>query len=256
MGRTYYLTAAGMAALWAKNSGSVPLEYKRILGAVEFQGHSEVIHSCLRRFSDELIGEWLAELQDLGLIASRAAEPLGDITFSGGRVPSPPPLLDVDSLRLAKASVIAGATLLRTGSYLAAERVANLPALSKSPGETVIQLVEDDPDQVALADLRLKLAGYSVRVADCSKALSKALREQTRPDLLLLDVMLPDGSGFDILAKLRSRPEFALLPIVMLTVKAEIADIRNGLGLGADGYITKPYSKNILAEIIRRVLKQ
>ena len=52
-----------------------------------------------------------------------------------------------------------------------------------------------------------------------------------------------------------ARPEFAMLPIVLLTVKAELANIRKGLALGADGYITKPYSKNQLAEVIGRVLK-
>jgi DNA-binding response OmpR family regulator len=67
--------------------------------------------------------------------------------------------------------------------------------------------------------------------------------------------MLPDGDGFDILGKLRARPEFATLPIVLLTVKAELANIRKGLALGADGYITKPYSKNQLAEVIGRVLR-
>jgi CheY-like chemotaxis protein len=73
--------------------------------------------------------------------------------------------------------------------------------------------------------------------------------------LLPLDVMLPDGNGFDILAQLRGRPEFSTLPIVLLTAKAELVDIRNGLALGADGYITKPYSKNQLAEVIGRVRK-
>jgi DNA-binding response OmpR family regulator len=67
--------------------------------------------------------------------------------------------------------------------------------------------------------------------------------------------MLPDGNGFDILAQLRSRPEFSTLPIVMLTAKAELTDIRNGLALGADGYIAKPYSKNQLVEVISHVLK-
>ena len=256
MDRTYFLTPAGRSALFAKNTGSVPIEYKRILSAVEFQGHSEVIRSRLRRFSDRLIDEWLQELEDLGLIDHRAAEPLEDITFTGKRPPSLPPLLDVDSLHLAKHSVVAGATLVREGCYLAHERVANLPPLGRRPGETVIQLVEDDPDQIALAELRLKMSGYVVRVASSSKELSRALREQSRPDLILLDVVLPDGDGFDILGKLRARPEFALLPIVLLTVKAELTDIRNGLRLGADGYITKPYSKNLLAEVISRVLKQ
>jgi two-component system, sensor histidine kinase and response regulator len=73
---------------------------------------------------------------------------------------------------------------------------------------------------------------------------------------VLLDVMLPDGNGFDLLGKLRASAEFATLPIVMLTAKTELSDIHNGLNLGADGYITKPYSKTQLAEVIARVLKQ
>jgi len=256
MDRTYFLTPAGRSALWAKETGSVPIEYRRILAAVEFQGHSEVIRSRLRRFPDPLIDEWLQELEELGLIDHRAAEPLDDITFTGKRPPALPPMLDVDSLHLAKRSVIAGATLVREGSYVADDRIANLAPLGKPRGETVIQLVEDDPDQVALAELRLKMAGYVVRSARSSKELSRALREKARPDLLLLDVVLPDGDGFDILGKLRARPEYALLPIVLLTVKADLADIRNGLRLGADGYVTKPYSRNLLAEVIGRVLKQ
>ena len=149
-----------------------------------------------------------------------------------------------------------GATLLRSGSFLSDDRVANLPPLAKAPADTAILLVEDDPDQLALAELRLTMAGYLVHSVDRAKALSLYLREKPRPDLLLLDVMLPDGNGFDILAQLRGRPEFSTLPIVLLTVKAELVDIRNGLALGADGYITKPYSKNLLAEVIGRVLKQ
>jgi len=256
MDRTYFLTSAGRSALWAKETGSVPVEYKRILAAVEFQGHSEVIRSRLRRFSDDLITEWLDELEQLGLIDHRAAEPMEDITFTGTRPPSLLPLLGIDSLHLAKHSVIAGGTLLRTGCYLAHERVANLPPITKPPAETVIQLVEDDADQAELAQVRLKLAGYVVRVAHSAKTLSKVLREGARPDLLLLDVMLPDGDGFDILSRLRARPEFALLPIVLLTSKTQPEDIRNGLRLGADGYVTKPYSKGVLVEVIGRVLKQ
>jgi CheY-like chemotaxis protein len=256
MDRTYFLTAAGRYALWARETGSVPLDYKRILAAVEFHGHSEVIRSRLRRFPDQLIDEWLEELEELGLISHRAAEPMDDITFNGKRPPSLPPLLDVDSLHIAKRTVLAGASLVREGCFLADERVANLPPLGKTPAETVIQLVEDDPDQSELAQLRLKMAGFVVRISPSAKELSKALREQSRPDLILLDVMLPDGDGFDILGKLRARPEFALLPIVLLTSRTELDDIRQGLKLGADGYITKPYSRNLLAEVIGRVLKQ
>jgi CheY-like chemotaxis protein len=256
MALLYYLTAAGKDAVSAKDGeAKLPLEYLRLLGLIASEGHIDVIRGRLRRFSDLMIDEWLKELEDLKMVESALPGKNEDITFTGRRPPSLPPLADEDNMRLAKNTVVA-ATQLRSGSFLADERIANLPPVAKPPAETVILLVEDDPDQAALGELRLTMAGYQVRTVDRSKALSRALREEARPDLLLLDVMLPDGNGFDILAQLRGRPAFATLPIVLLTVKAELGDIRNGLALGADGYITKPYSKNQLAEVIGRVLKQ
>ena len=258
----YSLTAAGQEALSSDvGEGDFPLEvnfpqdYRRLLALIEVGGHIEVIRGRLRRFPDRLIDDWLKELEDLKMVESREAGELDAITFSGARLPLLPPMSDEDRKRLAKTTVIAGATLLRSGSFLSAERIANLAPLAKPRAETVILLVEDDPDQAALAELRLTMAGYQVHTVDLAKALSRYLRQQARPDLLLLDVMLPDGNGFDILAQLRGRPEFSTLPIVLLTAKAELVDIRNGLALGADGYITKPYSKSQLAEVIGRVLK-
>jgi len=257
LAKVYHLTAAGKDAI-AKKEGetTLPLEYRRLLALLQHEGHVNVLRGRLRRFPDRLIEEWLKELEELKLIApGRAPAKLADITFTGSREPPLPPLPDEDSKRLARTTVIAGATLLRQGSFLAVDRIANLPPTNKAPPQSVILLVEDDPDQLALGELRLTMAGYQVRSVDSAKALSRFLREQPRPDLLLLDVMLPDGDGFDILGKLRARPEFAMLPIVLLTVKAELANIRKGLALGADGYITKPYSKNQLAEVIGRVLR-
>jgi len=253
----YSLTALGQETLTTDVSkGNLPQDYRRLLGVVEVGGHEEVIRGRMRRFPDRLIQEWLKELEDLKLLESHEAGELDAITFTGAPLPLLPPLTDEDRKRLAKTTVAGGATLLRSGSFLSDERVANLPPLAKAPADTAILLVEDDPDQLALGELRLTMAGYQVHSVDRAKALSLYLREKPRPDLLLLDVMLPDGNGFDILAQLRGRPEFSTLPIVLLTAKAELKDIRNGLALGADGYITKPYSKNLLAEVIGRVLKQ
>ena len=260
----YSLTAAGQEALSAADVGGTdfplevdfPSDYRRLLALIEVGGHVEVIRGRLRRFPDRLIDDWLKELEDLKMVESHEAGELDAITFTGARLPLLPPLNDEDRKRLVKTTVAGGATLLRSGSFLSDERVANLPPLAKTPAETVVLLVEDDPDQAAIAELRLTMAGYQVHSVDRAKALSGYLRQQKRPDLLLLDVMLPDGNGFDILAQLRGRPEFSTLPIVLLTAKAELVNIRNGLALGADGYITKPYSKNQLAEVIGRVLKQ
>lgn len=260
----YTLSAAGQEALSAADLGTTdfplevdfPSDYRRLLAMIEVGGHIEVLRGRLRRFPDQLIDEWLKELEDLHLVESREAGDLDAITFTGAALPLLPPLSDDDRKRLVKTAVIAGATLLRSGSFLSGDRVMNLKPLGKKRSETIILLVEDDPDQAALAELRLTLAGYQVHSVDRAKALSRYLRQQARPDLLLLDVMLPDGNGFDILAQLRGRPEFSTLPIVLLTAKAELTDIRNGLALGADGYVTKPYSKNQLAEVMMYVLKQ
>jgi len=67
--------------------------------------------------------------------------------------------------------------------------------------------------------------------------------------------MLPDGDGFDMLAGMRRHPKFALIPVIMLTAKTGADDIRRGLSLGADAYVTKPYSKDVLADTIRQVLR-
>jgi CheY-like chemotaxis protein len=252
----YALTELGQDTLTTDASkGNLPQDYRRLLGMIEVGGHVDVLRGRLRRFPDQLIQEWLKELADLKLVESHEAGELDEITFTGRALPPQPPLTDEDRMRLAKATVVAGATLLRSGSFLAAERIANLPRLRKLPMQTVILLVEDDPDQKALGELRITMAGYQVRSVDRAKALSRYLREEQHPDLMLLDVMLPDGNGFDILAQLRGRPEFATLPIVLLTAKTELVDIRNGLALGADGYVTKPYSKTQLQEVIAHVLK-
>ena len=260
----YALTAAGQEAVSSSDTGggdfpleiNFPTDYRRILALIEVGGHIDVLRGRLRRFSDQMIDEWLKELEELKMVESRPAGELDAITFTGARLPPLPTLTDEDRKRLAKTTVIAGATLLRSGSFLSGDRIANLKPLGKTRADTVVLLVEDDPDQAALAELRLGLAGYQVHTVDRAKALSSYLRQQKRPDLLLLDVMLPDGNGFDILAQLRGRPDFSTLPIVLLTAKTELVDIRNGLALGADGYVTKPYSKNQLTEVLHHVLKQ
>jgi CheY-like chemotaxis protein len=256
MSLLYYLTPAGDDAMFGKNGqADFPVEYRRLLGLIHSGGHLEVLRGRLRRFPDRMILEWLKELQELKLVQVHPAGEAEDITFTGRRMPPLPALPQEDSVRLAKNAAIAGATLVRSGSFIADERVANLACLHKAPHETRLLLVEDDPGQAILGELRLTLAGYQVRTVHCAKALSRSLREEERPDLLLLDVMLPDGDGFEILALLRSTPEFATLPIVLLTSKTEPADILKGLELGADGYVTKPYSKEQLTEVIGRILK-
>jgi CheY-like chemotaxis protein len=249
--RTYRLTKAGRDA-WEAQDNAVPADYRRILWLMDFYGHAGVVEDLLRHYPQNLLDEWLGELHELGLI-----EPVPE-----GEAPplprdSEPTLSNPDLRRDAQAAAqSAGETLARTGAYLAADRIARRDPLAKSPGDTVILIVEDDPDQLALADLRLSMAGYKVRVAASVNAFLQSMLDDGPPDLLLLDAQLPDGDGFEVLSRMRKHHSFGAMPIVMLTAQADPADIGKGLVLGADGYITKPYSKNILADVIGRVLRQ
>jgi two-component system OmpR family response regulator len=259
-GRVARLTETGRKAFWeAQVQKSVlPKEYLRVMGLVEFQGHPNVVRSYLRRYPDRLIDEWLAELEEAGLLeyTPYPYRENADLQFrSGGAATAPTPVLDEDKRLISDESWAAGNILSMAGAYVSKDRVENRPVLNKPRSETVILVVEDDPDQLALAQRRVGLAGYQIRQAESGLALREDLQKLGAPDLLLLDVTLPDCNGFDILSELRSHPALSLLPIVMLTVKSDPADIQMGIALGADGYITKPYSKAILAQTIEQVLR-
>lgn len=240
MGQAYRVTEAGRKA-WESKDPAVPSDYRMILWQIDFSG-GEHLENWMRNFPDQKLDDCLAELQELGLI-----EPLG--AARAGRPGAETPVFEVRAAELASAT----ASLARDGAYLALERLVR--RAPRPVAETVVLIVEDDPDQLALADLRVSMAGYAVRAAESQAALMKSLACDGVPDLLLLDVRLPDGNGFEILKKLRKMPAFASLPIVMLTAKKRPADIEQGLRLGADGYITKPYSKSILATAVGRILK-
>ena len=250
--RIYRRTEAGKLA-WESQDAKVPAECRRVLGLVETDAHTDVIRGFLRRHSDKLIFEWLGKLEQLGLLESTSAGEQHDLDFTASF--KFPALIAEDRKRLAQDAQIAGAVIADKGAYLSAERLQNGVISMRAPSETVVLIVEDDPDQAALAELRVAAAGYSVALAASVEDMTKAFR-QGIPDLLLLDVMLPDGDGFEVLGKLRRHADYALLPIVMLTVKADATDIQRGLALGADGYVTKPYSKDVLADTIGRVLKR
>ena len=242
----YRLTDAGRAA-WEEQDTAVPAEYRRLLWMMDVQGEGGVADKLAALYPPDMLEEWLGELEEIGLIERIAESETGAVPSAAGGT------VGVDSATMAAAK-IAGASLARTGAYLALERLRYRPRV-ESPADTVILIVEDDPDQLALADLRVSMAGYQVRVAGSVNAFLQALVDEGAPDLLLLDVMLPDGDGFDVLVKMRRHQALGALPIVLLTAKTDPGDIGRGLVLGADGYITKPYTKNVLVDVIERVLK-
>jgi len=146
-------------------------------------------------------------------------------------------------------------SLSRLGEYIATQRAPWVPSSGKKVYETRVLVVEDDPDQVVVALRRLKAARYQGQAVGTVAALY-ALLEQERPDAILLDINLPDGSGFEVLRTIRRHPSYAFLPIAMLTSRSALQDIVKGLLLGADAYVTKAYGPNTFDYVLRYVLRQ
>jgi len=118
-----------------------------------------------------------------------------------------------------------------------------------------ILVVDDEPEAVELVEFNLKQAGYTVSTAvDGAEALKKA-RSQP-PDLIVLDVMLPEMDGFEICKTLRGEAPTARTPILILTAKAAEIDRVLGLELGADDYLTKPFSPRELLLRIKKILSR
>jgi len=122
------------------------------------------------------------------------------------------------------------------------------------PPKTVL-VVDDEKDLVDLVGFNLEKEGFSVlKALDGEKALD--LVRTKRPDLVVLDLMLPGVKGLDVCRILRGRPETAALPIIMLTARGEEVDKIVGLEMGADDYVTKPFSIRELMARIRTVLRR
>jgi two-component system phosphate regulon response regulator PhoB len=133
------------------------------------------------------------------------------------------------------------------------ERSASPGALRKTPARILV--VEDERDIAALVAYHLTKDGYRVRTTEGgAEALEAAASE--RPDLLVLDLMLPGLSGYDVLAEMRRRPELADVPVIVLTARRDEADRVRGLELGADDYVTKPFSPRELVLRVGAVLRR
>jgi len=118
-----------------------------------------------------------------------------------------------------------------------------------------ILVVDDEPDLLELVRFNLSQAGFRVETATSGREALEALR-RSPPDLMVLDLMLPDVSGNDIARQVRSDPGLADLPILMLTAKSEEVDRVVGFELGADDYVPKPFSPRELTLRVRAVLRR
>jgi len=119
----------------------------------------------------------------------------------------------------------------------------------------MIAIVDDEPDIVELLNLHLIKAGYDTKAFFDGESFFNYLEKKT-PDLVLLDLMLPDMDGMDICKDLRKNEKFVNLPIIMLTAKSQELDKILGLEFGADDYVTKPFSSREIVARVKAVLRR
>jgi DNA-binding response OmpR family regulator len=119
----------------------------------------------------------------------------------------------------------------------------------------IVHILEDEQDIAELVAINLHKSGYATRIFNRADDFISNLRKN-KPDLLILDLMLPDMDGLEVCKNLRSKNEYSSLPIIMLTAKSDELDKIIGLELGADDYVPKPFSPRELVARVKAVLRR
>jgi DNA-binding response OmpR family regulator len=116
-----------------------------------------------------------------------------------------------------------------------------------------ILIADDEPNIVVSLEFLMKQSGYDVRVATNGEDALRVVGE-FKPDLILLDVMMPHLSGYDVCQKVRENPAWAGVRIIMLSAKGRDVEVNKGMAVGADAYVTKPFSTKDLMATVREML--
>jgi two-component system OmpR family response regulator len=169
-----------------------------------------------------------------------------------------PPSAPVPAEKVAEARREAssgGPQLAKSGFYVAMARHRPGGAVPPNNGKRhAVLVIEDDQTLLKLVTEVLGSAGFHVRTARNRSEVNGEINKAPLPDLILLDVTLPDADGFQILERVRGHPKLARMPVILMTAKAEVADVARGLALAADGYVTKPFKITALLSAVGTVL--
>lgn len=177
-----------------------------------------------------------------------------DLDFTKPAAIAPPPPTQQQLETAHKEAAAGGAELQKAGYYVAIARRATAKVPPRNGVRHCLLVVEDDPDLSNLLAEIFSVAGFEVRRAANRAQINAEVNKPILPDLILLDIVLPDADGMQILARLRAHPKFARMPVVMMTGKAEASDVKAGLAAGADGYIGKPFKMSALMAAVNLVL--
>lgn len=157
------------------------------------------------------------------------------------------------ALNQAESEAVSGVSTLQRHGYYVRIAMKAVSQTESSGGESVL-IVEDDETLAKFLKKYLELEGFVGTIAGNRDQIVAGLRRQPPPDLVLLDVVLPDADGFNILMKMREHPALKSVPVLMLTAKATREAVLKGLAGGANGYITKPFQPDALIAAVKTVL--
>jgi len=176
-----------------------------------------------------------------------------DLDFTKPSAPAPPP--PPEKVASAKKEAASGSPqLAKSGFYVAMARNAAGRIPPRNGQRHMILVIEDDMDLLKLVGEVLAKAGFLTRFARSRAEINSEFNKTPLPDLVLLDVRLPDADGFNILEKIRSNQKILKMPVIMMTGRSEVTDVARGLSLGADGYVTKPFKISGLVSAVNTVL--
>ena len=245
----YHLTGRGEAEL---KGARTSLSATALELLVRIDGRTAVagLMSGMQAVPAAEIVSALESLLALGYIESARVVDDDSLDFTGGGLASFAPSKSAMDAAAGEAS--AGVTSLQQQGYFVriARRPASGPQLPTDRKPLVI-IIEDEPQLAKFLKHYLELDGFEVRTAGNRSEIVESVRLPPRPDLVLLDVMLPDADGFDVLARIRQHPALAGVPVIMLTAKTTREAVIKGLSHGADGYITKPFQTDVLVKAIK-----
>ena len=122
-----------------------------------------------------------------------------------------------------------------------------------TPPEKTVLIIEDEPDAAELFAEMMRVSGFRVQKTS-SSAPALSMMASEKPDIVVLDIMMPDISGLDILRQMREDPALANIPVVVVSAKSMPADIKHGMEAGASTYLTKPVGFLELKEAVERAL--
>ena len=250
----YAVSDEGNAEL---KSGSTDLSQAALELLVLLDGKSSIVEigQKTKALSVDEIRQTAKKLLQGGYIKPATLEQELNIDFSYFFADQPAAEPSPEAAERARGEADNGTAALKLNGYYVsiARKSAKRIEPASGPSYTVL-VVEDDPELQRALKFLLTMEKYLPRLASNRNEILEALRMPPLPDLVLLDVGLPDTNGFDVLARMRGHPQLKSIPVIMLTGNAQREDVMRGLAGGADGYITKPFDRDVLLTGIRSVL--